>query len=261
MKISKENRLLFCIVILLLIEGVLFGAHLHEKKETLRIQNEIKAQKKYELSQKISKLSLEAKAISIYDVNDKDFVYGQNENLALPLASLTKTMTVLITFQEKEKTVNLLNLARFTMVSSSNEGAVELSLGIDNLIGKMNRKANEIGMTNTIFYNQTGLDIDETHAGAYGSAKDANILALYAFNTDNFFLSTTDLEADKIPNTNLLLSKVPNILFSKTGHTELAGGNLTIIWKNKNGETFVITILSSSKEARFTDMEKIINVL
>ncbi len=258
---SKEIKLIILGLIILLVEGIFFQRNLQNKNEAVKLRNEIKQQQRIDLAQKINSLSLEAKAVSIYDVEAKEFIYGQNDTLSLPFASLTKTMTVLIALEEKENSIDLLNLARFTLVSSSNEGADKLSLGIDNFILKMNEKAKKIGMENTIFYNPTGLDINENNAGAYGSAQDANILALYAFNLTNFFIRTTDLEADNVKNTDILLGKVSNILFSKTGYTELAGGNLTIIWKNKSNKKYAITVLGSSKEGRFSDMEKILNVL
>ncbi|MEK7104417.1 MAG: hypothetical protein AAB868_00065, partial [Patescibacteria group bacterium] len=54
---------------------------------------------------------------------------------------------------------------------------------------------------------------------------------------------------------------IPNILFSKTGLTPLAGGNLTVIYKNKYGHNIAITILGSTSEGRFSDIERIVNML
>ena len=258
---SKEIKLIILGLIILLVEGIFFQRNIQNKNEAVKLRNETKQQQRIDLAQKINFLSLEAKAVSIYDVEAKEFIYGQNDTLSLPFASLTKTMTVLIALEEKKNSIDLLNLARFTLVSSSNEGADELSLGVNNFILKMNEKAKKIGMKNTIFYNPTGLDINENNAGAYGSAQDANILALYAFNLTNFFIRTTDLEVDNVKNTNILLGKISNIYFSKTGYTEIAGGNLTIIWKNNSNKKYAVTVLGSSKEGRFSDMEKILNVL
>ena len=64
-----------------------------------------------------------------------------------------------------------------------------------------------------------------------------------------------------IKNTNNIIDKIPNLLFSKTGFTPLAGGNLTIIYKNKYEHNIAITVLGSTSEGRFSDIEKIIDTL
>jgi D-alanyl-D-alanine carboxypeptidase len=53
---------------------------------------------------------------------------------------------------------------------------------------------------------------------------------------------------------------MPNILFSKTGYTVLAGGNLTIIFKDKMKHDIAITVLGSTISGRFSDMEKLVNI-
>jgi D-alanyl-D-alanine carboxypeptidase len=62
-------------------------------------------------------------------------------------------------------------------------------------------------------------------------------------------------------NTDILVEKIPNLLFSKTGFTDVAGGSLAIIFKNKNGHDIAVTILGSTFDGRFIDMENIVNVL
>ena len=128
---SKEIKLIILGLIILLVEGIFFQRNIQNKNEAVKLRNETKQQQRIDLAQKINFLSLEAKAVSIYDVEAKEFIYGQNDTLSLPFASLTKTMTVLIALEEKKNSIDLLNLARFTLVSSSNEGADELSLGVN----------------------------------------------------------------------------------------------------------------------------------
>ena len=62
-------------------------------------------------------------------------------------------------------------------------------------------------------------------------------------------------------NTNILIGKIPNLLFSKTGFTEIAGGNLVVIFKDKGGREIAVTLLGSTFDGRFADMEKIVNIL
>ena len=64
-----------------------------------------------------------------------------------------------------------------------------------------------------------------------------------------------------IKNTDVVVENIPNLLFSKTGNTILAGGNLSVVFKNKDGHEIAITVLGSSAAGRFTDMEKLVNAL
>src|SRR5581483_3055251 len=85
---------------------------------------------------------------------------------------------------------NLKNLLDFSLVSSSNDGirAVALSLGalasanatekeiVDDFVRLMNKKADELDLKDTYFWNETGLDETEYKGGAYGTAHDIAML-------------------------------------------------------------------------------------
>ena len=62
------------------------------------------------------------------------------------------------------------------------------------------------------------------------------------------------------PVTRKLMKSKDCQIFSKTGNTTLAGGNLTIIFKNKIGHNMAITLLGSTEEGRFSDMEKLVEI-
>jgi D-alanyl-D-alanine carboxypeptidase len=262
------------------------------------IERKILSQDKFEerarenLKSRVESLPLQAKAISIYDIDTGKELYGKNQYEKLPLASLAKTMTVIIALEKHPpgqkikistdainqdgdnglllgEIWNLEDLAKFTLVSSSNDGALALSEGIGGVIGIMNEKAKKIGMENTTFYNPTGLDFGTTSAGAYGSAYDANKMVAFAlsFRPDIFGATTESEEVfsspslHRIENTNILTEQANGFLFSKTGFTVLAGGNLTVIYLAPNSHKIAITVLSSTFNGRFSDMEKLINIL
>lgn len=173
------------------------------------------------------------------------------------------------------------DVAKFTLVVSANDGAFTLAQNSDDFLEKMNSKARKIGMENTSFYNFTGLDLDLekaglpagvlTKAGALATAQDVNIMAIYALKTEPKIFSVTTMPEINLKsesgfihnfkNTNTIINKIPNLLFSKTGNTLIAGGNFTIIFKNKNEHQIAITILGSTLDGRFSDMEKIMDVL
>lgn len=234
-----------------------------------------------------------AKAVSIYNLDKNEKIYGENDKKVLPIASLAKIMTVLVALDQYDVTDEIeipksavkeigdsglfpyerwrfSSLAKFTLIVSANDGAHALSKNSDVFLDKMNQKAKELGLSNTSFLNTTGLDINEEFSGGYSTAEEINLLAAYALNTYPEIFTVTALPETKYQsrsgfiheakNTNTITSKIPNLLFSKTGMTTLAGGNLTIIFKNKTGDRIAITVLGSTQEGRFSDMEKLVQI-
>lgn len=166
---------------------------------------------------------------------------------------------------------NQRDLQDFTLLTSSNDGAFalaavsEISNDIDSeeeFIEKMNELAIEIGLLNSKFINAHGLDASLDRGGAYGSAKDMALLFEYAMkNTPdlleatryknlNFQSNTRVYEAN---NTNPYVDEIPGIIASKTGFTDLAGGNLVIAFNAGLERPIIVSVLGSSKEGRFTD--------
>ncbi|OHA92103.1 MAG: hypothetical protein A3J09_01240 [Candidatus Zambryskibacteria bacterium RIFCSPLOWO2_02_FULL_51_21] len=162
------------------------------------------------------KIELKAKAVYVYDVRTGEVLYAKNENLRLPLASLTKVMSALVARElspdyaevaidgralaaegdsglKPGEKWNLGDLLDFSLISSSNDGirAAALSLGAmskseaseDEIIGdfvmRMNEKAAALDLRNTYFKNETGLDETEFKGGAYGTARDVTALMEY----------------------------------------------------------------------------------
>jgi serine-type D-Ala-D-Ala carboxypeptidase (penicillin-binding protein 5/6) len=181
------------------------------------------------------------------------------------------TLTAGETFPVKE-------LADFTLVSSYNSAAYMLAASVGELLGDadpteqfvagMNLKAQELGLSSLTFHNATGLDISATDAGAYGNAKDVSALISYILMTYPEILQPTMAKRTRLyntdggyheaENTNDIVSAIPNLLGSKTGYTDLAGGNLTIVYDAGFNRPIVITILGSTHNERFTDMKKLV---
>ena len=292
MKSNKKNYILFFVLFVIAFEAVLFSIG----NNKLNIISENEEKRIIKMQDTLSEVLVEAKAFSVYDVDSSREIYGKNQNEMFPIASLAKTMTVLVALADYESNDiiiislnaisqfgdygffvnekwNIKDLVKFTLIGSSNDGAYALAENDSDFLRKINTKARKIGMGNSLFLNATGLDIDVEagKAGAYASAYDANIMAVYAFKARPEVFSVTVLpeiilksesgHIHNIKNTDILLGKIPDLLFSKTGFTKLAGGNLSIIFKNKDGHRIAITVLGSSMEARFSDMEKLVNML
>lgn len=250
-------------------------------------------------------ISLEAKAVFVWDVNRQEALYNLNEEAQLPLASLTKLMTAItaneilpesaiITIDKdallKDGDSGLLenerwgfeDLIKFTLMVSSNDGASAIA-GVAGLLKSnfpvkaesekafvraMNLKAKEVGLTQTYFINPTGLDTNEAVSGAYGSARDVARLLEYAIiNNSEIVEDTRESEVKFISlsninhtaaNTNSVTDSVPGLIASKTGFTDLAGGNLVIAFDAGLNHPIIISILGSTQEGRFRDVGKLV---
>ena len=131
----------------------------------------------------------------------------------------------------------------------------------------MNELVQQLGLTNTYYLNDNGLDISTTQSGAYGSAHDMAMLFAYAASTSPATFaattqpsvtvhSTTGVAATGV-NTDTALDQIPGIIMGKTGYTDLAGGNLAVVF-NTAGHEVVAVVLGSTQDGRFSDMEQIV---
>ena len=60
-------------------------------------------------------------------------------------------------------------------------------------------------------------------------------------------------------NTNKLIEHLPGIIGSKTGFSDLARGNLAVVFDMGLEHPVIIVALGSSEEGRFEDIEKLYN--
>jgi len=124
-------------------------------------------------------------------------------------------------------------------------------------------------LTQTYFINPTGLDTNKTISGGYGSARDAAKLLEYAVinmpdiiestrHTAINFESLSDIN-HRATNTNSSIDTLPGLIASKTGYTDLAGGNLVIAFDAGINRPIIISVLGSTQSGRFEDIEKLVN--
>lgn len=258
-------------------------------------ESEELAQKQAEISkikqEFFGKINLEAKAYVVYNLETGELIAGHNENKTLPLASLTKVMTVLAVSDEISPKANvtvkeggsemtgglrngerwqMANLAALTLVASSNEGASALAQAATTstaaLVEIMNNKAQAINLKSLHFSNPTGLD-DGPEPGGLGSALDVAKLFTYVLKNKPELLNATKepvitKESSEglrhtVLNTNTVINQIPGIIASKTGYTELAGGNLAVVTNIGLHRPLVFVVLGSSKEGRFSDTKKL----
>lgn len=230
-----------------------------------------------------------AKSIFVKDKVSNKVLYAKDEYEQRPLASITKLMTTLVLLErpidwtatstavEGELADNhvypgeeftLEDFWNAALVASSNRSIMTLvhanGWQEDAFVERMNQKAAELGMTNTHFFEPTGLDESNV-----STASDIAILIDEALKNEKisstllkkeYNLDIIGLKKDRhIWSTNwLLLGWVPQntftILGGKTGYIPASGYNFAMQVKNDAGHELNVIILGADvHEERFTE--------
>ena len=202
----------------------------------------------------------------------------------MPIASITKLMTLLLTFEavhggkltldtpvpvsehayhmggsqiwlEPGEQFTLDEMLRAICVSSANDAAVavaELVGGSEPVfVEQMNARAAELGLQNTSFRNACGLDAE----GHLSTARDVAALSCYILNTCPEILHYTGIWTDslrngqtQLVNTNKLLKRYSGITGLKTGTTGGAGVCISAS-ATRDGLTLIAVILGAPSSA------------
>lgn len=246
---------------------------------------------------------LEARSAYVYDVRDGKVIFEKEPELQWPLASLTKVMSAYVAsrlvpaytlvritrddIREEgdsglllEEEWNIRKLIDYSLIVSSNDGMKAIASVAGSYINststepgklfieKMNMTARELGMTETYFINQSGLDVSKSLSGGYGSAKDMTLLIEYILKHDPLLLEATSYKRADIAskhkihlaeNTNKSIVAIPNVIASKTGYTDLSAGNVVVAWNAGLDHPIIISILGSSYDGRFKDLDTLVN--
>ncbi|PAE90872.1 D-alanyl-D-alanine carboxypeptidase family protein [Shouchella clausii] len=204
-------------------------------------------------------------------------LYSKNEHQPLKIASITKIMTAILAIEsgKLDETVTVSKRAEGTegsslylvagekltlrdlvyglMLRSGNDAAIAIAEhvggSVEGFVFLMNEKAEEIGMSNTLFRNPHGLDTDEDHLS---SAYDMALLTQYAMGDEEYreISSTKDYRSkgDKVRvfhNKNRLLTeKYSYSTGGKTGYTKLAKRTL-VSTASKDGLDLIAVTLNA----------------
>src|SRR3989339_744126 len=209
------------------------------------------------------------------DSNEK-VLFTKNENKVLPIASLTKLVSAMIVIDNIKLDEKIIitkdiedwqeiktiksgevftagNLLKTSLIESNNSAIIALSdiIGQEKFVELMNIKAKEIGLAETRFFNETGLDLKENDILLPVSPKLASEGGCDVNNENCRVVKNTNklLISDNLGN---------RILGGKTGETKIAGGCLLLVLNSKNNEDILISVVLNSQN-RFIDTEKIIN--
>ncbi len=206
-----------------------------------------------------------------------------------PIASVTKLMTALavkrlmspgevVSITEEEVAVTgtagefkagerftTEDLTKAMLMVSSNDAAAALAdyYGKENLVQEMNQLAAEIGMTNTIFVDTTGLSLQNL-----STVEDLNKLVKFIWDSQPEIFALTrepsitivDLNTGikrQLYNINLFAGR-KNFLGGKTGQTPVSAGNLVSVFNVPHQSAPVVIIVLGAEGDRFQETEKIL---
>jgi D-alanyl-D-alanine carboxypeptidase (penicillin-binding protein 5/6) len=150
-----------------------------------------------------SALELQSKSAVLMDQATGTVIYEKNSHEAMPLASVTKIMTLLLIYEaqadgkfewtdtvqvsehaaamggsqvflEPGETQTAADMTKCIAIASANDGAVAMAEFVagseEAFVQKMNERAKELGMEDTHFVNACGLDVDGHVSSAYDIA-------------------------------------------------------------------------------------------
>lgn len=206
---KKRKRIPF---LLILITGILISGYAEEKN--IHRYNDVRTALEYDAE-------LSSHSAVMVELSENRVCYSKNPYEKLPIASLTKIMTALVTIEnskdlEAEYTftagiidrmeecnasvagflpgerVSLRELLYGAMLPSGGDAALGLAVmtaGCEgNMVELMNKRAAELGMTDTHFSDVTGLD----DSGNYSTASDMALLFSVALENEIFRETVTE---------------------------------------------------------------------
>lgn len=232
-------------------------------------------------------LELPCKSAILMEETTGTVLYTQNATEALPPASVTKIMTLLLVMEAVDSGVlhlddtvtvsanaasmggsqvylkegermSLEDLLKSVVISSANDAAValaeHLSGSVQSFVGKMNERARQLGMSATTFENVTGLDDTATHH--LTSAQDIAIMSRELIRHETI-LQYSSIWMDSIrngefglTNTNRLVRFYPGCTGLKTGSTSKAGFCVSVTAERDGFSLICVIMGAESRDVR-----------
>ena len=232
------------------------------------------------LSNNCKSLNVSAESAIIMCADSRDVIWSKNADIPRPMASTTKIMTSLLTLEEYAAQgdkileitdemvrvegssmglrvgdkVDFKTLAEGMLLPSGNDAANAAAIlvcgTLEKFLDRMNQRAKDIGMKNTVFCTPSGLDKENHHSTAF----DMALLGAYAMENEEFSKivskkhSVVEFEDSEkkawLKNHNKLLNLYPYCIGIKTGFTKKAGRCL-VSCAEKNGIRLICVTLNA----------------
>ena len=238
-------------------------------------------------------LQLSAKSAYLIDFDNQQTIYEEEAEKRLPIASMCKIMTLLLSFEAIDDGIISMNeeicvseraasmggsqvfleanakypvreLIKSIVVCSANDSCVAMAERIagseDIFINQMNEKAKEIGANNTLFSNCTGLPKEPQ----YSCAKDVALMLKALLKHEEYYqfgqvwmdkFQHPEGRYTEITNTNKLIRFYDGCDGGKTGFTNEAGFCLAATAKRNNLRVISVVIGEETSATRFEDVK------
>ncbi|WP_394968461.1 D-alanyl-D-alanine carboxypeptidase family protein [Candidatus Allofournierella merdipullorum] len=227
------------------------------------------------------------RAAVLIDLSSGTVLYEKEPDTPMPIASITKVMTLLLTFEaieagkvslqdtvpvsdhaynmggsqiwlEPGETFTLDEMIKAICVSSANDAAVAVAEFIGGsepaFAELMNQKAAQLGMNNTSFKNACGLD----EAGHLSTARDVAIMSREVLLNHPRITDYTTIWMDtlrggqtQLLNTNKLLKRYQGVTGLKTGTTSGAGVCISASASRDGLDLLAVVLGAASSNERF----------
>lgn len=240
------------------------------------------------------KLDIKAKSVILMEVNTGKILYEDNPNEILPPASITKVMSLLLVIEalergdfdletvvcasehacsmggsqiwlEPNESMTVDDLLKAAVIVSANDATValgELVAGSEEgFVALMNKRAKELGMTNTTFKNASGLD----HEGHLTTAHDIAVMSSELIKHDlikNYTTVWMDTLRDgqsELTNTNKLVRFYNGTTGLKTGTTSGSGYCLSATAERDSLELVAVVMGADTTSDRFEGAKKLLD--
>lgn len=237
---------------------------------------------------------LTAPSAILVDSENFNILYEKNSHEQRSVASITKVMTVLLIMEDIEKgkisltdtvtasahaasmggsdiwleegeQMSLDDMLKATLVASANDAAVALAEYTEGseeaFVKRMNNRAKELGMKDTVFKNCNGLDEDGHLSSAYDVALMSAELIKHTkvFDYTSIWLDFLRDGKTQIVNTNKLLKSYNGITGLKTGTTDDAGSCISATAKRDGLSLIAVVLGSESGTSRFKDASTLLD--
>lgn len=239
-------------------------------------------------------LGLNAKSAILMEEATGNILYESNPDERLPIASVTKVMTMLLImeavdsgkislddmvtvsenamsyggstmFLETGEQLTVNDMLKGIAVASANDGCVAMAehlAGSESaFVDMMNEKAKELGMENTHFMNTNGLDEDDH----YSSARDVAIMSRELmkhetiFNYTSIWMDTLRGGKFQLANTNKLIRFYDGANGLKTGSTSKALCCLSAAAKRKDMQLIAVVLGAPTSAERFASAKSLLD--
>lgn len=239
-------------------------------------------------------LGLNAKSAILMEESTGNILYESNPDERLPIASVTKVMTMLLImeavdsgkislddmvtvsenamsyggstmFLETGEQLTVNDMLKGIAVASANDGCVAMAehlAGSESaFVDMMNEKAKELGMENTHFMNTNGLDEDDH----YSSARDVAIMSRglmkheTIFNYTSIWMDTLRGGKFQLANTNKLIRFYDGANGLKTGSTSKALCCLSAAAKRNDMQLIAVVLGAPTSAERFASAKSLLD--